>query len=145
MKQLESSMSRYKETRTPTRDAEEQEWRSALAYAKTMGEYQDGRLVNLQLLQRFGANAWTLYLQELDTLHKTLNQMLKNTLAQIEQININRKLEQEGVQSKIDANQRKWYELVHKNQAIEEACHKLEQEIEKLQLGSGNGNKVDIK
>ncbi|GAM28692.1 hypothetical protein SAMD00019534_118680 [Acytostelium subglobosum LB1] len=129
------NLTRYKVEKPPASMKHDVDaWQSAVDNAKAQCEHQETRRTNLQLLQRYGVNAWKKYLEDYQRLYKSLKAHHDENVRMMEQINVNRKLDQETVQTKIESNQRKWYELVHKNKEIEQECLRLEIAIEKLQL-----------
>ncbi|EFA86287.1 hypothetical protein PPL_00074 [Heterostelium album PN500] len=114
------NLTRYKvEAPKDTAKHDESAWKSAVDNAKAQSEHQETRVMNLQLLQRFGLQSWQKYIESKEQLLKELDAKQRDNLHQIEQININRKLDQEQILQTLQSNQNKWFELVHKNHAIE--------------------------
>jgi len=133
-------ISRYKAS-APSKKNDSNQWKSAIDNAKAQLEHQDLRKVNLELLSKYGANSWKLYLSDLEIVQKTLKRQLEQQQLQIQEINVKRKLEQESTIERINQNQKKWLELINKNREIEFACLQFENEIEKLKEEQQINNK----
>eukprot|EP01132_Coremiostelium_polycephalum_P000422 gene422-534_t len=133
-KQMEPfDITRYKVNGPPANKKEDEKtWRDCLDNAKSQLEHQDLRRLNLELLQRYGANTWKLYLSDLELIKSNLSKQLDDVKKQIEVLNVQRKLDQESAHQVLDQNNRKWLDLVYKNKEIESACYNLESEIELL-------------
>ncbi|KAF2073054.1 hypothetical protein CYY_005637 [Polysphondylium violaceum] len=143
-KQMEAfDISRYKAS-APAKQSDAEQWRVSIDNAKSQLEHQDLRKINLELLSKYGANSWKLYLSDLEIVQKTLKRQLEHQQLQIQEINVKRKLEQESTIERINQNQKKWLELVNKNREIEFACLQFENEIEKLKEQQHQSMAIDV-
>ncbi|GAB4818855.1 hypothetical protein N2152v2_005901 [Parachlorella kessleri] len=95
-------------------------WRQALDNAYSQLEHQYNRLLNLELLLKFGPDTWRVQNDALAVSVKQLQEELVTTRRQIEGLNRRElaKLEEE------------YLGLVHKNMEIEAACRQIEREID---------------
>ncbi|EGC39319.1 hypothetical protein DICPUDRAFT_86122 [Dictyostelium purpureum] len=131
----EFDINRYKVTSpTGANIKNEKIWNESLNNARSQLEHQDIRKINLELLQRYGANSWKLYLSDLELLQKILKKQLEQKKAEIEEVNIQRKIKQEDTIEKIRQHENKWLNLVYKNKEIELACQSVQREIDQLKI-----------
>ena len=101
-------------------------WRSALENAHAQLEHQRNRLINLELLQKYGADSWR---AANETLTSCVNQLLADVAAlkaDSERVNRERKLLQTAAGREIKTLEREYMRLVLKNREIEEAINALQ-------------------
>lgn len=111
-------------------------WEEALRNAKAQLEHQLNRLVNLELLQTYGANAHIQENAELATHRTRLNARAEVLKKEIEALNKARKADQLAVANQLRLLAAQWDELVGKNMEIQVACVYLEEEIARLRSAS---------
>uniref|UniRef100_A0A7S0MSM4 Pre-mRNA-splicing factor SPF27 n=1 Tax=Pyramimonas obovata TaxID=1411642 RepID=A0A7S0MSM4_9CHLO len=107
-------------------------WKQALNNAHSQLEHQALRLTNLELLFKYGANAWKANLNHLEASTITTTKVRDELKSQIEAMNQERKLQQEVTGLELKQLQEEWMSLLEKNMHIAEECAKLEVEIEEL-------------
>jgi len=117
----------------PSKSKNPEEWQEALELSKVQQQYQTNRIENLELLKIYGANSWRLYNEHLIYTEKQLQKTVSELKNEIEQINWQRKKEQNEAGEKIKQLDGVWKELVQKNIQIEKACSKLEEQIAALE------------
>lgn len=108
-------------------------WKRALDNAHSQLEHQYNRLVNLELLKKYGATVWSVHNTVLEAHSNRLEQEAADVGQRIDQINRERKLQQTAVGQELADLQAEWRALVAKNRQIELACGELEAEIKLLQ------------
>lgn len=77
-----------------TKRSDPAEWSKAVKNAEAQLQHQNTRLVNLELLQKYGSNAWRLHNFQLEAMLKTMQKQLEAVQAQITELSRIRKLEQ---------------------------------------------------
>ncbi|XP_065060676.1 pre-mRNA-splicing factor SPF27-like [Rhopilema esculentum] len=127
------SMKRYELPQpSANQKADVSAWNECLKNSMAQLEHQATRITNLDLLSRFGADAWRTYnevlQQMLDDQQRQLNTLRKN----IQDINWERKSVQIQAGDQLQQLESSWIGLVSKNYEIERACALLEAEIEGL-------------
>lgn len=108
-------------------------WNECVDNSQAQLEHQALRILNLEMLQEYGSNAWKSYN---DTLVKMLEQAQKQLAElkkKIQEINWQRKNEQSQAGSKLKELENSWVGLVSKNYEIERACVELEKELAELE------------
>ncbi|PRW44378.1 pre-mRNA-splicing factor SPF27-like protein isoform A [Chlorella sorokiniana] len=143
----------------PTKRNDHNAWRTALDNAHAQLEHQYNRLLNLELLLKFGPDSWRLHnealsafvtrlqeqlaavKQQVDTLnrerqlqHSFVTNSISSTncnaaCPQVDTLNRERKLQQHAAGSELGKLEAEYLGLVHKNMDIEAACRGLEAEI----------------
>lgn len=121
--------SRYQLDPPPAaRQMEPKAWQRAVDNAQAQLEHQSNRLVNLELLQKHGANLWRLNLQGLEAASARLEREQSAVGAEIEALNRKRKADQTEVGPKLACLEAEWVAAVKKNMQIEAATQRLEAE-----------------
>jgi pre-mRNA-splicing factor SPF27 len=69
-------------------------WKSAVNNSRAQLEHQQSRLLNLELINQFGANAWKLHNFQLEAEVKRLQEELQRRKQEIQDLNKQRKLDQ---------------------------------------------------
>lgn len=108
-------------------------WKTALANARAQLEHQGLRMTNLELLFRYGANAWKAHINHLEASAHISDAMLQEYKAATDAVNQERKLQQEAIGKQLHGMSRDWSTLVQKNMDIGMECSTLESEIAALQ------------
>ncbi|CAB4486346.1 breast carcinoma amplified sequence 2 [Rhizophagus irregularis] len=147
---VEMDINRYK-LAEPDNKEDQEAWEKAVNNSKAQLQHQNLRMFNLELLQKYGANAWRLHNyqleNELQQYQKTLEEYKQNIL----DLNIQRKAEQLQTGNKIEALNNKWTEMIGQTLQVEVACASLEVEVQQLKLyekqlraslGANNGEQV---
>lgn len=110
----------------PARQTDLKAWGRAVGNAQAQLEHQDNRVVNLELLQKHGANTWRAHLQALEAIATRYAAEKDELGVQIDALNRKRKLEQTEVGPKLQRLEAEWVAAVKKNATIEAACEQLE-------------------
>ncbi|KAK9806831.1 hypothetical protein WJX72_004086 [[Myrmecia] bisecta] len=108
-------------------------WKQALDNAHSQLEHQYNRLLNLELLNKYGPNAWRAHNDYLEAGNKRVEEEVAATKQATEELNRTRKMQQGGAGQQLAALEASWAALVRKNQDIDLACRLVEAEIEQLQ------------
>ncbi|GAA5803807.1 hypothetical protein HPULCUR_009292 [Helicostylum pulchrum] len=107
-------------------------WKAAVNNTKSQLESQAGSMFNLELLQKYGANAWRVHNYQLET---GLTDIKKNTeylRNQILEINRERKNDQTQAAAALASLENKWSDLITQNLQVDIACATLESEVDEL-------------
>jgi len=116
-------------------------WQKAVQKAKAQIENQTNRIVNLELMKRYGGHACKTYNQSLTIMEKSYENLMKETKSETDTLNRKRKQEQVGAGEKLQALEEQLYASLSKNHQIESACQTLEQEIATLKERVKEGTK----
>ena len=108
-------------------------WNEAVDNSQAQLEHQSLRILNLELLSDFGANAWKSYNTVLSQMVEMAQRQLQELRKKIQEINWQRKNEQTQAGSKLKELEESWVGLVSKNYEIERACVEIEREIEEME------------
>ncbi|KAI8098467.1 Pre-mRNA-splicing factor SPF27 [Halteromyces radiatus] len=107
-------------------------WKKAVDNTKAQLESQAGSMFNLELLQKYGANAWRVHNYQLEADLKQIQQETEDYRNQINQINRERKADQMKAAETLQALENKWSDLISQNLQVEIGCAALESEVEEL-------------
>ncbi|KAI9289337.1 Pre-mRNA-splicing factor SPF27 [Umbelopsis sp. AD052] len=126
-------LSRYDVAPPAAKDKKSVEaWESAIDNSKAQLEAQTLRLFNLELLQKYGANAWKVHNFQLEAYLKQLKSDVEDKKKQILDLNKQRKFEQTEGGSSLRDLESKWSDLISQTLQVEVACASLENELEEL-------------
>ncbi|KAI9487229.1 MAG: Pre-mRNA-splicing factor SPF27 [Benjaminiella poitrasii] len=120
------------ELQGPDDENELEGWKSAVDNTKSQLESQAGSMFNLELLQKYGANAWRVHNYQLEA---DLAAIKKNTEVlrnKILEINRERKNEQTEAAASLSSLENKWSDLITQNLQVGIACSALESEVQEL-------------
>jgi len=106
------------------------EWVEAVENSEAQLEHQYNRLINLELLNKFGANAWRYSNFQLELILNEITEKVNDKKNKIIDINKERKYLQTKSEAKIKQLEQQWKENVSKVLEIEAACKNLENEIQ---------------
>ncbi|CAO1625813.1 unnamed protein product [Parajaminaea phylloscopi] len=115
-------------------DASEEEWDRAINNAAVQLTYQEGRMTNIELLKRFGANSWRLHNYQQEHFVKQYQQAKEKLDAQTAALNRRRHQDQTEAGKRLAALERKWTELISRGLQLEVANITAEHEIQALEL-----------
>eukprot|EP00232_Nephroselmis_pyriformis_P002130 CAMPEP_0182907854 /NCGR_PEP_ID=MMETSP0034_2-20130328/34793_1 /TAXON_ID=156128 /ORGANISM="Nephroselmis pyriformis, Strain CCMP717" /LENGTH=240 /DNA_ID=CAMNT_0025043907 /DNA_START=96 /DNA_END=818 /DNA_ORIENTATION=- len=126
-------MSRYQMEEPPlAKKNDVKAWEKAVDNARTQIEHQHVRLVNLELLAKFGSNSYRVSNMGLESSLKVQEELLAEVKKDVEALNRDRKLNQLAAGGEIKRLEAQWYGLVDKNMDIALGCKQLEEEVAKL-------------
>lgn len=115
-------------------------WRAATDNAHSQLEHQYNRLLNLELLLRFGPNARRVHNKSLEGHVYRLEKEIEQLQQQKDSINKQRKLSQESDGRALQQMEQQYTALIAKNMEINMACQELESEVNELQEGTGQSD-----
>ncbi|XP_055323362.1 pre-mRNA-splicing factor SPF27 [Sitodiplosis mosellana] len=125
------SMKRYElPPPPPSKISELSAWQDAVENSMAQLEHQAVRAMNLELMLEYGCETWKVYLDVLTSMLAKAQKQLEGIKKDIQDINWQRKDKQTAAGEKLRALETQWVMLVSKNYEIEQACVRLEQEIE---------------
>ena len=101
-------------------------WNECVDNSLAQLEHQRTRIVNLELMQDYGSDAWKSYNETLQKLVNLLQDNLKDLKKDIQEVNWSRKNKQTQVGEKLKHLESQWVGLVSKNYEIEQAIVQLE-------------------
>ncbi|CAG8521386.1 11218_t:CDS:2 [Acaulospora morrowiae] len=127
----EMDTSRYKLSEPEDKENEEL-WQKSVDNSKSQLQHQNLRLFNLELLQKYGANAWRVHNFQLEHELQQYQKSLEEYRQSILELNKQRKTEQLQAGSQIEALELKWTEMIGQTLQVEVACASLESEVQQL-------------
>jgi len=80
-------------------------WQKAVQNAQAQLEHQTNRLVNLELMKRFGGNAWKTYNQHLQFMERSIQNLMKSKKEETDVLNRKRKQEQVSAGEKLSSSE----------------------------------------
>jgi pre-mRNA-splicing factor SPF27 len=89
-------------------------------------------MFNLELLSKYGANAWRVHNYQMESYLKHVQQDTEDVKRQILEVNKERKNDQTEASKRLASLENKWSDLIAQNLQVEIACAALESEIEEL-------------
>lgn len=108
-------------------------WNECVDNSLAQLEHMGARIENLELLEKYGANAWKTHNDMISKLVEQAQKQLSGLKRDIQETNWQRKSDQMTVSSQLMSSSEEWNSLVHKNFDIEAACLRLSQEITLLE------------
>ncbi|CZS90373.1 related to BCAS2 family protein [Rhynchosporium agropyri] len=127
------STARYESQDAPDTDSKSPEalaqWRAALQNAYTSQSYLSGRLSNLNLLEKYGKNAWLEGNRQLEDVLRGLERELEERKGDIDRVVIERKNKQEEVAGEIKGLEEGWKRGVGRVLETEVAAEGVRREI----------------
>lgn len=106
-------------------------WRAALDNASAQLEHQHNRLVNLELMLKFGPEVWRAHNESLAAHVARLQAELAETKKATDNMNRERKLQQMAAATELQSLEEDYMNVVLKNADIDLACRQLEQKLGK--------------
>lgn len=89
-------------------------------------------MFNLELLQKYGANAWRVHNYQLENDLANIKKNTEYLRNQILEINRERKNDQTQSAASLKSLENKWSDLITQNLQVDIACSALENEVEEL-------------
>ncbi|KAJ3272485.1 hypothetical protein HK104_004474 [Borealophlyctis nickersoniae] len=108
------------------------DWRAAVEASQAQLEHQHNRLINLELINKFGPNAWRLHNFQLEHAVSMLQAEGSSTKLAVVQLNKQRKVEQMKAGNSLQALEARWQSLLHGVISVDAASAALEGELESL-------------
>ncbi len=114
-------------------DASIEEWQAAVDNAHAQLGHMDVRLKNIELLKRYGSNAWRLSNFQQEQQIKMLSEQVEALKAETNEVNRLRQKEQTDAGAKLSGLEKRWTELITRGLQLEVANITTQGEIETLQ------------
>ncbi|XP_028786854.1 pre-mRNA-splicing factor SPF27 homolog [Neltuma alba] len=111
---------------------DETAWKQSLQRAQRLLQYQMIRMENLDLLLKYGPDAWKLHNQRLEVYLSRMQKLAQEQNENIEKVNRERKYHQQNTAYELNALSTQWKELCQKNIDIQAACASIENHIKEL-------------
>ena len=108
-------------------------WNECVENSLAQLEHMGSRIENLELLEKYGANAWKTHNELLSKMVDQAQKQMAALKREIQETNWQRKSDQMSVSTKLLSSKDEWNHLVHKNFDIEAACLRLSNEITLLE------------
>mmetsp|Transcript_4292 Transcript_4292/g.6602 ORF Transcript_4292/g.6602 Transcript_4292/m.6602 type:complete len:209 (-) Transcript_4292:33-659(-) len=122
--------SRYQiEQPPPNKKNDIQAWKQCVANAQAQLEHQHLRLLNLELMNKYGANCWKVINSITENAAKQFEANFKKCRERIDQTNRERSAEQIPLGQELDTLEFEWQTLVQKTLEIDTACYLLERSM----------------
>ncbi|MBW0510742.1 hypothetical protein O181_050457 [Austropuccinia psidii MF-1] len=115
-----------------------EDWQKALSNAKSQLEHQRLRLLNLNLIGKYGANHWRLSNFLIEKEISKLDKVVEIYKSEIDNLNRRRKANQTDVGDKLTDLAQKWQNLISTNISIEITNLNLKFEVETLRQEANN-------
>eukprot|EP00753_Platysulcus_tardus_P005554 PLAT13463.1.p1 GENE.PLAT13463.1~~PLAT13463.1.p1 ORF type:complete len:236 (+),score=100.23 PLAT13463.1:45-752(+) len=113
-------------------EGDEAGWQDALRRAKVAVEVEASRLLNLELMGKYGESAWRVHNVEIEQSQRRLAGERRGVKRRIDEVNRARKKEQLAAAPRLQRGRARYSELVDKTAAVEGACAALEREVKRL-------------
>ncbi|KAG1408559.1 hypothetical protein G6F60_001345 [Rhizopus arrhizus] len=120
------------ELKGPSDEDDVEAWKAAVSNTKSQLESQAGSMFNLELLSKYGANAWRVHNYQLETYLEYIKNNTERVRNQILNTNKERKMEQTQAAETLASLENKWSDLISQNLQVEIACAALEAEVNEL-------------
>ncbi|KAF8983062.1 hypothetical protein BGZ46_000069 [Entomortierella lignicola] len=113
-------------------------WLKALENANAQLEHQNQRIMNLELVQKFGGNAWNIHNYQLEYGLSLLRKAVDDKKAEVIELNKLRKRDQLEAAETLQRLEAKWAEMISSTLQVEVASASLEAELEQLKTYEAN-------
>ncbi|KAG0002538.1 hypothetical protein BGZ80_003939 [Entomortierella chlamydospora] len=113
-------------------------WLKALDNANAQLEHQNQRIMNLELVQKFGGNAWNIHNYQMEYDLSLLRKAVDDTKAEVIELNKLRKRDQLEAAESLQRLEAKWAEMISATLQVEVASASLEAELEQLKTYEAN-------
>jgi pre-mRNA-splicing factor SPF27 len=107
-------------------------WIAAVSRAELALEAQQSRALNLELMARYGVDAWKAHAQEADAIAKAAKARVESLTERATAVNAVRKQSQEAPAQRLGVLARRYAETVDMNLQTELACADAEAEVRRL-------------
>jgi len=133
IEQTPMDTTRYKVEPPPEAERDSLEaWQKAVDNAYAQLEHTNTRIVNLELMTKFGPNAWRTYSEQLQSFKTSLGNNLNDCKQDIENLHRKRKAEQLQAGSNLRQLETKFGKSMSQANELEGVCSVLEGEVRRL-------------
>ncbi|KRX23929.1 Pre-mRNA-splicing factor SPF27 [Trichinella nelsoni] len=108
-----------------TRVGDLDSWQEALQNAKAQLEQQDMRILSLELMVEYGAEAWKMYLEKAEKTRNLYRKHISSLREKVQAVHFNRKRKQTEAGDELKQLEARWVSLVTKNYEIEKICAEI--------------------
>ncbi|KRZ09458.1 Pre-mRNA-splicing factor SPF27 [Trichinella zimbabwensis] len=108
-----------------TRMGDLDSWQEALQNAKAQLEQQDLRILNLELMIEYGAEAWRIYLEKAEKTRNLFRKRISLLREKVQAVHFSRKRKQTEAGDQLKQLEARWVSLVTKNYEIEKICAEI--------------------
>ncbi|KAJ3145499.1 hypothetical protein HDU86_000885 [Geranomyces michiganensis] len=108
------------------------DWQTALDNAEAQLEHQANRLLNLELVNTFGSNAWKLHCYQLEWLAASLQKEVDAAAKEVTDVNKERKTAQLKMGQTLQQLAQRYMNLVHQTLQVDTATKSLELQVAAL-------------
>ena len=105
-------------------------WEESVQNAKSQLEHTALRMQNLELMQKYAANAWRKHLEELEEVVKEYENLVRKVDDELEGLNSKRRLSQEEAEGHLRELNEEWRAMTRKCSLIEEKVKQMEKDEE---------------
>ncbi|OZJ04578.1 hypothetical protein BZG36_02777 [Bifiguratus adelaidae] len=116
----------------PINDKDPESCRESVENTKSQLEHQTLRLLNLELLSKFGANSWRLHNYQQEYQLAQLQKQVETYKEKVLEINRQRRFDQTQAGNTLSSLENKWTNLISSTLQVEIACASLEEELHEL-------------
>lgn len=113
-------------------------WSECVDNSMAQLEHQATRIMNLQLMEEYGSEAWKSHNNMLQNMLTRAQAQLQDLKKEIQELNWSRKNMQTKAGEELRHLESSWVSLVSRNYEIEQACVMLEAQIAKLEVEKAN-------
>lgn len=111
-------------------------WRQELDRVRANLEHQRARLLNLELMNRYGRDSWEQLAESSQAEKLRLARVQRQVQEEVDTVNRKRKQDQLGALDELARNRLEWYNLAAKNNELEFACAQLEAQIKRARASA---------
>eukprot|EP00002_Diphylleia_rotans_P004083 TRINITY_DN1293_c0_g1_i2.p1 TRINITY_DN1293_c0_g1~~TRINITY_DN1293_c0_g1_i2.p1 ORF type:complete len:221 (-),score=56.97 TRINITY_DN1293_c0_g1_i2:403-1065(-) len=116
----------------PSKIGDVNAWKAVVSNSQSQLEHQNLRLLNLELLNKYGANAWRSHISHLEAVHQANLSTVESIRKQTDDLHRKRKSEQTATAEKIKYLKYEYESLIHKNIQLRYVIDQLEAEVDTL-------------
>jgi len=109
----------------PAEGSSLEEWERALANAEVQYEHTQTRILNLELLEKYGVSAWKVHLQHLERMEANLRRHLSEQKEAVEAINQARRRDHASADAELSKLSAQYQSLVQRTADIRAACESM--------------------
>ncbi|KAF9942199.1 hypothetical protein BGZ65_007731 [Modicella reniformis] len=113
-------------------------WLKAVDNANAQLEHQNQRILNLELVQKFGGNSWNVHNYQMEYKLSLLRKAVDDKRAEINELHKLRKRDQMDAAESFQRLEAKWAEMISSTLQVEVASASMEAELQQLKVYETN-------